>query len=311
MRKSVESKAMHSQTKEISVRSLSGWLMLTLLLLSLAASVALWVWFIVDTEKRTASGGIPNFWLLGSAIALSLLSFLWMFGFFTLQPNEARALMLFGSYIGTERRSGFHWTNPFNTKKRISVRARNFNTPKLKVNDKRGNPIEIGAVVVWRVADTAEALFDVENYEEFVSVQSESAVRLLASRYAYDDGEAGEVTLRSGLDEISQDLQTELQNRLTNAGVVVEEARLAHLAYAPEIAQAMLRRQQAEAVIAARQKIVHGAVSMVEMALNELAEKKVVQLDDERKATMVGNLLVVLCSESETQPIVNAGTLYS
>ena len=302
---------MHSQSKEIPVRTLSGWLMLSLLLLSFAANVALWVWFIVDTEKRVPAGGLPNFWLLGAAIALTLTNFLWMFGFFTLQPNEARALMLFGSYIGTERRSGFHWTNPFNTKKRISVRARNFNTPKLKVNDKRGNPIEIGAVVVWRVADTAEALFDVENYEEFVSAQSESAVRLLASRYAYDDGEVGEVTLRSGLDEISHDLQTELQNRLANAGVVVEEARLAHLAYAPEIAQAMLRRQQAEAVIAARQKIVHGAVSMVEMALSELAEKKVVQLDDERKATMVGNLLVVLCSESETQPIVNAGTLYS
>ncbi|MFN9341068.1 MAG: SPFH domain-containing protein [Planctomycetota bacterium] len=301
---------MHTHTKEVPVKTLSGWLMLLLMFLSIAANVALWVWFARDTEARLEAVGYPNFWLLGLAILHTILNLIWMGGFFTLQPNEARALILFGDYVGTERRSGFHWTNPFNTKKRISVRARNFNTPKLKVNDKRGNPIEIGAVVVWRVADTAEALFDVDNYEEFVSVQSESAVRLLASRYAYDDGEAGEITLRSGLDEISHDLQAELQNRLANAGVVVEEARLAHLAYAPEIAQAMLRRQQAEAVIAARQKIVHGAVSMVEMALTELADKQVVKLDDERRAAMVSNLLVVLCSENETHPVINTGTLH-
>jgi regulator of protease activity HflC (stomatin/prohibitin superfamily) len=302
---------MHTHTKEVPVKTLSGWLMLLLMFLSIAANVALWVWFARDTEARLEAVGFPNFWLLGLAILHTILNLIWIGGFFTLQPNEARALILFGDYVGTERRSGFHWTNPFNTKKRISVRARNFNTPKLKVNDKRGNPIEIGAVVVWRVADTAEALFDVDNYEEFVSVQSESAVRLLASRYAYDDGEAGEITLRSGLDEISHDLQAELQNRLANAGVVVEEARLAHLAYAPEIAQAMLRRQQAEAVIAARQKIVHGAVSMVEMALTELADKQVVKLDDERRAAMVSNLLVVLCSESETHPVINTGTLHN
>jgi regulator of protease activity HflC (stomatin/prohibitin superfamily) len=302
---------MHTRTKEVPVKTLNGWLMLSLLFVSLAANVALWIWFGRDTESRVAAVGYPNFWMLGVAILHAILNFIWMGGFFTLQPNEARALILFGDYVGTERRSGFHWTNPFNTKTRISVRARNFNTPKLKVNDKRGNPIEIGAVVVWRVADTAEALFDVDNYEEFVSVQSESAVRLLASRYAYDDGEAGEITLRSGLDEISHDLQAELKNRLTNAGVIVEEARLAHLAYAPEIAQAMLRRQQAEAVIAARQKIVHGAVSMVEMALTELAEKQVVRLDDERRAAMVSNLLVVLCSESETHPVINTGTLHN
>ncbi|MCE2791031.1 MAG: SPFH domain-containing protein [Planctomycetota bacterium] len=302
---------MHTHTKEVPVKTLSGWLMLLLMFLSIAANVALWVWFARDTEARLEAVGYPNFWLLGLAILHTILNLIWMGGFFTLQPNEARALILFGDYVGTERRSGFHWTNPFNTKKRISVRARNFNTPKLKVNDKRGNPIEIGAVVVWRVADTAEALFDVDNYEEFVSVQSESAVRLLASRYAYDDGEAGEITLRSGLDEISHDLQAELQNRLANAGVVVEEARLAHLAYAPEIAQAMLRRQQAEAVIAARQKIVHGAVSMVEMALTELADKQVVKLDDERRAAMVSNLLVVLCSENETHPVINTGTLHN
>jgi regulator of protease activity HflC (stomatin/prohibitin superfamily) len=194
---------------------------------------------------------------------------------------------------------------------KISLRARNLNGDRLKVNDKRGNPIEIAAVVVWRVQDTAEAMFDVDDYEHYVQVQSESAVRHLASQYAYDHGEENEVTLRSGVDEVSQALTRELQERLDKAGVVVEEARLTHLAYAPEIAQAMLRRQQAEAVIAARQKIVHGAVSMVEMALRELAEKHVVSLDDERKAAMVSNLMVVLCGESEVHPVVNTGTLYT
>jgi regulator of protease activity HflC (stomatin/prohibitin superfamily) len=194
---------------------------------------------------------------------------------------------------------------------RISLRARNFNSEKLKVNDKRGNPIEIAAVVVWRVADTAQATFDVDDYENYVRVQSESAIRHLASAYAYDHGEENELTLRTSVDEVSNSLQIELQARLGKAGVVVDEARLTHLAYAPEIAQAMLRRQQAEAVIAARQKIVHGAVSMVEMALKELAEKQVVQLDDERKASMVSNLMVVLCAESEVHPVINTGTLYS
>jgi regulator of protease activity HflC (stomatin/prohibitin superfamily) len=234
-----------------------------------------------------------------------------MGGFFTLQPNEGRVLTLFGKYIGTERVSGFHFTNPFYSKTKISLRSRNFNTPKLKVNDLRGNPIEIGAVVVWRVNDTAEALFDVDNYEEFVSVQSESAVRSLASRYPYDQGEEGEITLRCSVDEVSLGLQQELQTRLETAGVVIEEARLIHLAYAPEIAHAMLRRQQAEAIISARQKIVHGAVSMVEMALNDISDRKIIQLDDERKATMISNLLVVLCSDSEVQPVINTGTLYN
>jgi regulator of protease activity HflC (stomatin/prohibitin superfamily) len=250
-------------------------------------------------------------------------------------------LVLFGEYKGTVRRSGFHWGNPFYTngqsmamqfqaaaaaksgekgahapnkktsRMKISLRARNFNGDKLKVNDKRGNPIEIAAVVVWRVEDTAQAMFDVDDYENYVTVQSESAVRHLASQYAYDHGEENETTLRSGMDEVSQALTHELQERLNKAGVTVEEARLTHLAYAPEIAQAMLRRQQAEAVIAARQKIVHGAVSMVEMALKELAEKQVVALDDERRAAMVSNLMVVLCSEAEVHPVVNTGTLYS
>ena len=245
-------------------------------------------------------------------LLVSILGFVFLFGFFTLQPNEARVLILFGAYKGTVRSSGFFWTNPFMSKKRISLRSRNLNGDTLKVNDKRGNPIEIAAVVVWRIEDTAQAMFDVDRYEEYVKVQSESAVRHLASEYPYDpaDSEGSEITLRSNTDEVSAALAKELQARLQKAGVVVEEARLTHLAYAPEIAGAMLRRQQAEAVIAARQKIVHGAVSMVEMALHDLSAKQVVQLDEERKASMVSNLLVVLCGEAEAQPVINTGTLY-
>jgi regulator of protease activity HflC (stomatin/prohibitin superfamily) len=233
------------------------------------------------------------------------------FGFFTLQPNEGRVLILFGEYRGTERQSGWHWTNPLNTKKRISLRARNLNGDKLKVNDNRGNPIEIAAVVVWRVQDTFQASFDVQNYEEYVRIQSESAVRHLANSYAYDHGEANETTLRSGVEEVSAALQKELQERVAKAGVQIDEARLTHLAYAPEIAGVMLRRQQAEAIIAARQMIVHGAVSMVQMALKDLTENKIVELDEERKATMVSNLLVVLCGDRDAQPVINAGTLYT
>jgi regulator of protease activity HflC (stomatin/prohibitin superfamily) len=235
-----------------------------------------------------------------------------LIGLFTLQPNEARVLLLFGKYHGTVRISGFHWTNPFySAGHKISLRARTFTMEKLKVNDKRGNPIEIAAVLVWRVQDTAQAYFDVDNYDRYVQTQSETALRHLASAYVYDDGEPNATTLRSNVDEVSQALRQELQQRLAKAGVAVDEARLTNLSYAPEIAQVMLRRQQAEAVIAARQKIVHGAVSMVDMALRELAEKEVVQLDDERKAAMVSNLLVVLCAESEVHPVVNAGTLYN
>jgi regulator of protease activity HflC (stomatin/prohibitin superfamily) len=232
-------------------------------------------------------------------------------GYFTLQPNEARALILFGEYQGTVRDSGFFWTNPLMTKTKISLRVRNLETNQLKVNDKRGNPIEIAAVVVWRVENTAEALFDVDAYHQYVKIQSESALRHLANSYAYDHGEEGEITLRSSVDEVSETLRKELQERLQKAGVVVDESRLTHLAYAPEIANAMLRRQQAEAIIAARQKIVHGAVSMVQMALDDLAAKQVVELDNERKASMVSNLLVVLCGEAEVTPIVNTGTLYA
>ena len=236
-------------------------------------------------------------------------------GFFMLQPNEAGVLTLFGDYLGTERSPGLRWTLPWNTRKRMSVRARNHNIETLKVNDKRGNPVEIGAVVVWRVADTAQALFDVEDFENFVKVQSESALRHVATRYNYDFGEehedAHEITLRAGANVVADTLREELQVRVQLAGVKIEEAKLTHLAYAPEIAGAMLRRQQAEAVISARSKIVIGAVSMVEMALKSLSEKNVVELDDERRAAMVSNLMVVLCSERDTQPIVNTGTLYT
>jgi regulator of protease activity HflC (stomatin/prohibitin superfamily) len=240
-------------------------------------------------------------------------------GLFTLQPNEARVLILFGKYVGTVRASGFFWANPFYSKKRVSLRARNFDGQQLKVNEKRGNPIEISAVIVWRVADTAKAMFDVDDYANFVRVQSESALRQLANAYPYDHGdeedypsdEEGEVTLRSGSGEVNATLRKQVQERLEKAGVAIEEARLNHLAYAPEIASAMLRRQQAEAIIAARRKIVHGAVSMVEMALHDLTEQNVVELDEERKASMVSNLLVVLCGETDAQPVINAGTLYS
>lgn len=235
-------------------------------------------------------------------------------GFFMLQPNEAGVLTLFGDYSGTERTPGLRWTWPWIIRKKVSVRARNHNVDTLKVNDKRGNPVEIAAVVVWRVEDTAQALFDVDDFENFVRVQSESALRHVATRYNYDEGEeheAGEITLRAGADTVADALCAELQARVDLAGVKVEEAKLTHLAYAPEIAGAMLRRQQAEAVISARAKIVTGAVSMVEMALKSLSEKNVVELDDERRAAMVSNLMVVLCSERDTQPIVNAGTLYT
>ncbi|MBL0142925.1 MAG: SPFH domain-containing protein [Betaproteobacteria bacterium] len=234
-------------------------------------------------------------------------------GFFMLQPNEAVVLTLFGDYSGTERNAGLRWTWPWLIRKKLSVRARNHNVDTLKVNDKRGNPVEIGAVVVWRVEDTAQALFDVDDFEHFVKVQSESALRHVATRYNYDEGEehgAHEVTLRAGADTVAGDLRDELQARVQLTGVKIEEAKLTHLAYAAEIAGAMLRRQQAEAVIAARSKIVIGAVSMVEMALKSLSEKNVVELDDERRAAMVSNLMVVLCSERDTQPIVNTGTLY-
>ena len=234
-------------------------------------------------------------------------------GLYTLQPNEAAILTLFGQYAGTDRAEGLRWANPFFIKRRISLRARNLNSPALKVNDKRGNPIEIGAVIIWRVEDTAKARFEVDDVDLYVKLQSEAALRHVASLYAYDEADstdANEITLRGGLDDVAAALSTELSARFWSAGVVVSDARLTHLAYAPEIAQVMLRRQQAEAVISARHKIVQGAVAMVESALTALSERNVVTLDDERKAAMVSNLLVVLCGDKDTQPIINAGTLY-
>ena len=284
----------------------NGWTMLSVLLAFLAVDVALLV-------LASSGAQLPTvlFWLAVLGLLICLILFR---GFFTLQPNEARVLLLFGTYRGTVRTSGFHWGNPFYAKGlgrcKISLRARTLNGERLKVNDKRGNPIEIAAVVVWRVEDTAQATFDVDNYDTYVATQSESALRYLAGQYPCDHGEQNEITLRSNVAEVSRTLSEELQDRLSKAGVVVDEARLTHLAYAPEIAQAMLRRQQAEAVIDARQKIVQGAVSMVDMALRELADRQVIVLDDERKAAMVSNLMVVLCGESEVHPVVNTGTLY-
>ena len=232
-------------------------------------------------------------------------------GFFTVNPNEGRVLQFFGRYIGTVQDPGLRWANPFYTKERVSLRVRNFETSKLKVNDNRGNPIEIAAVVVWKVIDTAEAVFEVDDYINYVHVQSEAAVRNLATNYPYDAFEENEVSMVGHQPEISEHLKQENQDRLAKAGIEIIESRISHLAYSPEIAQAMLRRQQAAAVIAARRKIVEGAVGMVEHALGELAAKEVLELDEERKASMVSNLLVVLCSETETQPVVNTGSLYS
>jgi hypothetical protein len=279
----------------------SGWLFIFIVL-------ALFVLGLVAISNGVSA-------VIGAMIvagALILIAAMVMFGgFFTLQPNEAAVLTLFGAYRGTTRQNGFLWTNPFYRKQKISLRIRNLNSEKLKVNDKRGNPVEIAVVIVWRIQDTAQAVFDVDSYETFIRIQSESCVRHIASSYYYDDAEPNELTLRGGGVGVAAALAKELQERLDRAGIGIEEARLAHLAYAPEIAQTMLRRQQAEAVIAARQKIVYGAVGMVDMALRELSDKGVVKLDEERKAAMVSNLLVVLCSESQAQPVLNAGTLYT
>jgi regulator of protease activity HflC (stomatin/prohibitin superfamily) len=248
--------------------------------------------------------------LIVAWIAVQVLVVFAFFGLTIINPNEAKAVQLFGVYKGTIKQQGFWWVNPFTLRRRISLRVRNFESSKLKVNDRDGNPIEIAAVIVWRVVETAEALFHVDDFEQFVHVQSESAVRNLATTYPYDAHEDEQMSLRLSALEISQRLRSEIQERLATAGVEVIEARLSHLAYAPEIANAMLRRQQASAIIAARQKIVEGAVGMVEMALEHLSQKRVVELDEERKAAMVSNLLVVLCSDRDAQPVVNTGTLY-
>lgn len=252
--------------------------------------------------------------VLFGGMLLGVIGSVCLLGLYMLQPNESAILTLFGKYIGTDRSEGLRWAFPLYVKRRLSLRARNFNAPTLKVNDKRGNPVEISAAIVWRVRDTAQAVFEVDDFDRYVSIQAEAALRHLASQYAYDEGEdlpEGETTLRAGMDVVADALKCELQARFEAAGVEVLDAKLTHLAYAPEIAQVMLRRQQAEAIISARAKIVHGAVSMVEAALKGLSERGIVELDDERKAAMVSNLLVVLCSDKETQPIINTGTLYN
>jgi len=321
--------------RERTVTAWNGWLVLPLTILLGAAAIGLEVEFILSAVDAATGPGpvaegpvspgslpqsvrqvpahraLPNFWLLGEGLIVLAITVFSCFGYFTLQPNEARVLILFGAYRGTVRTSGWRWTNPLNTKLRVSLRLRNLQGERLKVNDKRGNPVEVATIVIWRVADTALAVFDVQQYEEFVKLQTESALRHVASSYPYDHGEEGETTLRAGMDEVASALQRELQQCVARAGVTIEQTRLTHLAYAPEIAGVMLRRQQAEAIIDARQKIVHGAVSMVQMALKDLAENKIVELDEERKATMVSNLLVVLCSDRDAQPVVNAGTLYT
>jgi regulator of protease activity HflC (stomatin/prohibitin superfamily) len=290
-------------SQEIAFKPFSGYLMLALELLLIAATILFIIAGVANQEPGVALLVVP----------MALVAFLALFGFFVVEPNLGRALVLFGRYRGTVRTAGFWWTNPFTSKKPISLRAHNMNGEKLKVNDLLGNPIEIAAVVVWQVRDTAQALFDVEQFEHFVDVQSESALRLVASRHPYDDGQVGDVatTLRGSADEVAQELQAELAKRLALAGIEVLEARLSHLAYAPEIAAAMLQRQQASAIIAARKLIVEGAVSMVEMALEKLSEKETVKLDDERRATLTGNLLVVLCGQANAQPVVNTGSLYN
>ena len=288
-------------SRERKASTLSGYPMLLVLLLG-PAMAALGVWGFAAND-----GGVLN--LVLSAAGLLLIAFT-AGGFYMLQPNEAAAITLFGDYRGSDRATGLRWVLPWMMRPKISIRIHNFTSDRIKVNDLRGNPIEIAANVVWRVTDTAQAMFDVVDYREFIKVQIESAVRTIGSKYPYDDIEHQEVTLRSHAEEVNADLEAELQDRVARAGISIDECRIMHLAYAQEIAQAMLRRQQAEAVIAARAKLVLGAVSMVETALQLLSEMEVVELDDERRAAMVSNLMVVLCSERDTQPVVNAGTLY-
>lgn len=309
MSENVSAQKLH--TPERRVRTKSGWGMLALAILLLLASIAALVLSIIAVE---GGAGLAVIGIVASCLVFVVACLLFG-GLVSIQPNTARVLVLAGAYKGTATDEGLRWVNPFYSKKSISLRANTLNGGHLKVNDKMGNPIEIANVTVWHVADTARAVFDVDDYEGYVSAQSETALRHVASMYAYDHSEtsdenSGEITLRSNISEVSDVLKRELTERLEDAGVVVDDARLTHLAYAPEIAQAMLRRQQADAVISAREKIVRGAVSMVEMALDELSAKHVVEMDDERKATMVSNLLVVLCSETEAQPVVNAGSLY-
>ena len=279
----------------------SGYLMLVLL-------TALQLGFAYGIFRAGMAQSVP---LIISCILASIIVLIMWAGLFMIHPNEAKVLQLFGKYAGTVHEPGLKWANPFFQKTAVSTRVRNFESSKLKVNDSNGSPIEIAAVVVWKVFDTAEALFEVDDYEEFVQIQSESALRNLSTTYPYEPHEGESLALRSNPIEIAQALREEIQDRLETAGVTVIEARISHLAYAPEIANAMLRRQQASAIIAARQQIVKGAVGMVDMALDELSNNNVVELDEERKAAMVSNLLVVLCGEEGAQPVLNTGTLYT
>ena len=286
--------------REKSINTVPGLLALPLII---AAVIGGGFWIVTLARLNEPA-------LVWMPILLILISAMSIAGLFVVNPNDGQAVLLFGNYLGTVRSQGFHWVNPFTTRMRVSMRVRNFESSKLKVNDHSGNPIEIAAVVVWRVVDTAEALFEVDDYKNFVQVQTESALRNLATSYPYDAHVEGEMSLRSHTAEVAEKLKGEIQERLAKAGVEVLEARISHLAYAPEIASAMLQRQQASAIVAARSKIVEGAVGMVEMALAELQKKGLVDLDSERKAAMVSNLLVVLCSDRHTQPVVNTGTLY-
>jgi regulator of protease activity HflC (stomatin/prohibitin superfamily) len=301
-----------TSNKERRGRSLPGIPMALLLILALGAVIlgfGAWIGFVlVPAGDNVGWAEMVPLLLLSLAVVAVIFGFI---GLTPVNPNQARALVLFGRYRGTIREQGLQWVNPFTERRPISVRVRNFETSKLKVNDFDGNPIEIAAVVVWKVTDTAEALFEVDDYENFVQVQAESALRNLATTHPYDAHNEGQLALRSNPIEVAEGLRAEIQDRLDKAGVTVIEARISHLAYAPEIANAMLRRQQANAVIAARTRIVEGAVGMVEMALEQLSTKQIVNLDEERKAQMVSNLLVVLCSEQEAQPVLNAGTLYA
>jgi len=290
-----------NMNRERPAATMSGYLMLLLLLLSILAQV----WGVV----QLANGNKGALQIATVVVAPIVLIFV-ACGFYMLQPNQAAAITLFGDYQGTDRATGLRWVLPWLMRRKVSVRANNFISEKIKVNDLRGNPIEMAAQIVWRVVDTAQALFDVDDYKEFVRVQVEAAIRTIGSRYPYDDFEHLEVTLRGNHDEVGAELRKELIARLAVAGITIDECGFTHLAYATEIAGAMLRRQQAQAIVAARRTLVDGAVGMVEMALEQLSAKNVVHLDDERRAAMVSNLMVVLCGERDTQPVVNTGTLY-
>jgi regulator of protease activity HflC (stomatin/prohibitin superfamily) len=282
---------------------MSGWLALGLAAAGALYGIYQFGLLVSDTAASEA-------FAIASLVMASIAATLLLSGLYTLQPNEGAAILLFGAYKGTDRVNGLRWVWPWYQRKKVSLRVRNETSQTLKVNDRGGNPIEIAAVVVWRVVDTGQALFDVDAYQSFVTIQIETALREIASHFAYDHAQEHEPTLRADGDKVAALLREKLQERVAVAGVVVDEAKLSHLAYAPEIASAMLRRQQAEAILAARQKIVHGAVSMVEDALNDLADRKVVALDDDRRAAMVSNLLVVLCADREATPVINTGTLY-